>query len=69
METISFKVHGMSCGGCVASVTRVLTSIPGVERARVVLEPGGAEVTFDPSIASVGALKLALEDAGYDLVE
>jgi copper chaperone len=68
-KTISFKVHGMTCNGCAASVTRVLRGISGVERATVVLDPGSAEVTFDPARASVAALKLAVEDAGYDLVE
>lgn len=68
-KTISFKVRGMTCNGCAASVTRVLKAVAGVERATVVLEPGSAEVTFDPARASVAALKLAVEDAGYDLVE
>jgi copper chaperone len=68
-RTISFKVHGMTCNGCAASVTRVLQAVAGVERATVVLESGSAEVAFDPARASVAALKLAVEDAGYDLVE
>jgi copper chaperone len=69
MKTITFKVQGMSCKGCVASVTRILTSIAGVDRAVVLLEPASAEVTFDPMRASVGALKLAAAEAGYGLVD
>ena len=30
METTTFKVIGMTCQGCVNSVTRVLQSVPGV---------------------------------------
>ena len=30
MEKLSFNVEGMTCGGCVASVTRVLKAVPGV---------------------------------------
>jgi copper chaperone len=66
METVNFKVHGMSCNGCVASVTRVLQAVPGVERATVDLERGSAEVVFDPARTGIVALKLAVEDAGYE---
>ncbi|HEY8623361.1 MAG TPA: heavy-metal-associated domain-containing protein [Casimicrobiaceae bacterium] len=69
METITFKVHGMTCGGCAASVTRVLQAIPGVERAAVTLDPGGAEVAFDPARTNLAAFRAAVADAGYDLVE
>jgi copper chaperone len=69
VETTTFKVHGMTCNGCTASVTRVLQAISGVERATVALDPGSAEVTFDPARTNLAALKLAVEDAGYDLVE
>ena len=31
METITMNVEGMTCGGCVASVTRVLKAVPGVD--------------------------------------
>ena len=30
METIDLKIQGMTCGGCVKSVTRVLTGVAGV---------------------------------------
>ena len=38
METITMNVKGMSCGGCVASVTRVLKAVPGVSRRRGIAE-------------------------------
>jgi copper chaperone len=68
METVNFKVHGMSCNGCVASVTRVLKAVPGVERATVVLDRGSAEVEFDPARTGIAALKVAVEEAGYEPV-
>jgi copper chaperone len=46
MET-TMNVQGMTCGGCVASVTRVLQAIDGVERVDVKLDPGQARVTFE----------------------
>jgi copper chaperone len=68
METVNFKVRGMSCNGCVASVTRVLQAVPGVERATIVLDGGSARVEFDPSRTGIAALKHAVEEAGYEAV-
>jgi len=65
METVTLKVEGMTCGGCVASVTRVLKATPGVGDAVVRLDTRSATVTFDPMRTSVPALKSAIEDAGY----
>lgn len=59
------RVEGMTCGGCVSSVTRVLKQIPGVTDAQVVLEPGLATVTFDDRTADVAALVAAVERAGF----
>jgi copper chaperone len=65
MQTITLKVEGMSCGGCVASVTRVLKAVPGVAEVKVQLVPGTAEVNYDPARTGAPALKAAIEDAGY----
>ena len=46
MET-TMRVQGMTCGGCVASVTRVLKAIDGVKEVDVKLDPGEARVTYD----------------------
>jgi copper chaperone len=65
METSTLKVEGMSCGGCVASVTRVLKAVPGVTEVVVTLEPPQAKVTYDPARANLARLASAVEDAGY----
>ena len=67
METVTLKVDGMTCGGCVASVTRVLKAVPGVDRVDVVLKPGQATVRYDAAKVAVPALKAAIESAGYDV--
>ena len=69
METITMNVRGMTCGGCVASVTRVLKAVPGVSDVAVSLTPGTAKVTYDPAKTAAPALRSAVEDAGYDVVE
>jgi copper chaperone len=68
METTKLDVRGMTCGGCVASVTRVLKAGPGVDDVAVTLQPGAATVTFDPGRTSIAALRTAVEDAGFDVV-
>jgi copper chaperone len=65
MEKITFNVQGMSCNGCVGSVTRVLKATPGVQDVNVTLQPGRAEVSFDPARTDAAALRTAIEDAGY----
>ena len=66
METAVLKVNGMTCGGCVRSVTNVLKALPGVADADVSLEKSQAKVTFDPIRTSPSALRKAVEDAGYE---
>lgn len=68
MKTITLKVEGMHCGGCVKSVTRVLEELDGVQSADVQLE-GKATVTFDESKVTVAQLIEVIEDAGFDATE
>ena len=67
METTRFGIEGMSCEGCVASVTRVLKALPGVENVEVSLSLGAASVNYDPARTGMPALRKAIEDAGYDV--
>jgi copper ion binding protein len=66
MEKTMIKVDGMSCGGCVASVTKVLSELPGVAKAEVVLDPGQATVEYDAAQVDRAALCAAIEDAGFE---
>jgi copper chaperone len=56
----------MSCGGCVKSVTGVLTALDGVAKAEVSLEQKQAVVEFDAGKVSRDQLKAVIEDAGFD---
>ena len=67
MEAVTLKVQGMTCSGCVASVTRVLKAVPGVDDVAVTLTPGEAKIAFDPARTGVAALRAAIEGAGYDV--
>jgi copper chaperone len=68
METTTLNIKGMTCMGCVSSVTRVLKAAPGVADAQVTLEPAQARVQFDAALTNAAQLKSALEDAGYDVL-
>lgn len=68
MKTITLNIEGMHCGGCVKSVTRVLTELDGVQSADVQLE-GKANITFDESRVNVEQLIEVIEDAGFDATE
>ncbi|MDX9995014.1 MAG: heavy-metal-associated domain-containing protein [Rhodocyclaceae bacterium] len=66
METTTIKISGMSCGGCTASVTKVLSETPGVVKAEVQLTPGQATVEFDAAQVTREALCAAIDDAGFE---
>ena len=68
METTVVKISGMTCMGCVGSVKRVLDGIDGISRAEVTLQPGQAAISYDAAKTSLGAIKAAITDAGYDVV-
>ena len=64
MSTIHLEVQGMSCGGCVKSVTAALTQLPGVSTVDVDLPAGHATVNGDLPQGG-DPLVLALTAAGY----
>jgi copper chaperone len=66
METVDIRIEGMSCEGCVKSVTRTLQAVAGVQRVEVSLDEEKARVTYDPTKAGLAELKRAVERAGYE---
>jgi copper chaperone CopZ len=65
METMELTIRGMSCGHCVARVTKALASVPGVSVDRV--EIGRATIQVDPAAVSVAQIGAALDAAGFEL--
>ncbi len=66
MESMTLNVKGMTCGGCVRSVERVLKAIPGVSAVEVSLEDGKVRIDFDGGPAS-GQFAGAIEGAGFEV--
>ena len=65
MEKMEFKVEGLHCAGCVTSVTRMLTAVPGVESVEVSLGEGKVDVEYDAARAGLADFKRAVERAGF----
>lgn len=63
----TLPVTGMTCGGCVASVKRVLTALPGVRSVEVSLDAAQARVVHDAAATPVAALRAAVEAAGFEV--
>ena len=65
METV-INVNGMMCPHCKAMVEKVCKAVPGTVDAVVDLHAKNVTVTGD---ADVAALKKAIVDAGYEVVD
>ena len=66
MQTLNFDVDGMTCGGCVASITKVLTATPGVDSNHVDLAGKSATITFDPALTTIDTLVTRINNAGFE---
>ncbi len=65
MQTEIVKVTGMTCGGCISTVTQALKAVSGVGDVNVSLSAGEATVKFDERLTSAEKLKSAVKGAGY----
>ena len=62
MSITTLRITGMTCGHCVAAVTKALQDVPGVESAQVNLEREEGTVRGG---APVERLIKAVEEEGY----
>jgi copper chaperone len=66
MSIQSYKVTGMTCGHCVASVTEEVQDIAGVTDVQVDLATGALTLTTEQPVDDA-TVKAAVEEAGYAL--
>ncbi len=59
---LDIGIDGMSCGHCVAKVTKALSSVPGIEIKDVIV--GSARVAV-PDETTANAALAAIREAGY----
>ncbi|WP_163508309.1 heavy-metal-associated domain-containing protein [Fodinicola acaciae] len=68
MTTSTFTVSGMTCEHCVRSVTEEISELDGVRDVRVDL-PSGAVTVDSEQPLEAAAVRAAVDEAGYQLVE
>nr|KAF6427190.1 ATPase copper transporting beta [Rousettus aegyptiacus] len=61
MVTLQLRVDGMHCKSCVRNIEENIGQLSGVQNIQVSLEEGTAQVQYDPSRVSLGALQRAIE--------
>ncbi|MDO7851798.1 heavy metal translocating P-type ATPase [Hymenobacter convexus] len=65
----TLDIEGMSCAACASAVEKSLARTPGVQSAVVNYATEKATVHYLPELATPAALKAAVENAGYGVVE
>jgi copper chaperone len=65
MDTKTYRVDGMTCGGCVASLTRALKAVLPDRKIEVTLRGGLVRIEGDHDPKQV---ERAADDAGYTYV-
>ncbi|EEF22785.1 conserved hypothetical protein [Ricinus communis] len=65
MDKVTLHIDGMACGGCAATVQKVLSGIEGVADAQVSHQTASAEITYDASKVQPATLASAVTQAGY----
>jgi copper chaperone len=64
----TYAVAGMSCQHCVDAVTAEVGRLAGVEQVQVDLPTGAVTVTSREPL-TIDAVRAAVDEAGYDLVD
>ena len=64
MGEMTYRVNGMTCQHCVASVTEEVGALDGVTDVNVDLSSGAVTVVGS---AEEAAVRAAVEEAGYEL--
>ena len=67
MANVVLKIDGMTCGGCVASISGALKARPGVSGVTASLEDAEVSIQYDPDAIQLAALEQAIKDAGFDV--
>jgi copper chaperone len=61
----TLHIQGMTCQHCVQTVTRALTSVPGISEAHVDLAQNSARITYDPAVATLPKVMQAVNATGF----
>src|SRR3989344_2355634 len=68
MKKETYKIQGMHCASCVATIEHVLSKTAGVHFASVNFASESALIEFDENVISESGLIKAVDGAGYRLI-
>lgn len=64
-EHVSFSIEGMDCSSCASTLQSSLMKHKGVLDSRVNFLSKLGEITFEPNVTTVAALRIIIEKAGF----
>lgn len=67
LQRISFKIADMTCAACSMKLEALEDRLPGVTRIEASYHKGRMDVTFDPAVLDLGALRQAVARLGYTI--
>jgi mercuric ion transport protein len=65
LNTVEFKIKGMTCQGCAEHVNYEVNKLPGIVKSEASFEAGNAIVEFEASKTSVKEIESAINSTGY----
>ncbi|MCX6751223.1 MAG: copper-translocating P-type ATPase [Candidatus Nomurabacteria bacterium] len=68
MKKETYKIQGMHCASCVATIEKVLSKTNGIHSASVNYATESALIEFDENIISESGLEKVVDEVGYHLV-
>jgi Cu+-exporting ATPase len=69
VDQVTLGIKGMVCASCAGIIEDVLTAMEGVLSASVNLATEKAMVRFNPEMVTLEAIKAAIVNAGYEVLE
>lgn len=68
-EAIVLNVTGMKCGGCETNVKTKISALAGIGSVEASSKEAKVSIEFDPGQTSLEAIKMAIAEAGFTVVE
>ncbi len=68
-KKLDLKIGGMTCAACSKAVERVVKKLDGVENISVNIATEKATINYDSSKLRLPQIKIAIEKAGYEVLE
>lgn len=67
MVNAKFKVGGMDCSSCAATIEKAVRQVQGVSHAKANFAGASLEVEYDPRVAKPEDIRAKVGKAGYSL--